>query len=101
MSGLALGSTDRRGDQHGSADAQQTETARASLLSLGERWTLAMRLTLSMLAAGLLGIALLWRLLFPAEGSIAELVAGLARCSSRCRSSQRPGAACAIPACTA
>ena len=69
MSGLALGSTDKRAS---------TETVRASLLSLGERWTLAMRLTLSMFAAGLLGIALLWRVLFPAESGIAELVAGLA-----------------------
>ena len=74
MSGLALGSTD---DRH-TKDDRRAKPARASLLSLGERWTLAMRLTLSMFAAGLLGIALLWRVLFPAEGGIAELVAGLA-----------------------
>jgi Zn2+/Cd2+-exporting ATPase len=70
MSGLALGATEPRG-RAGTDD-------KPSLLSLGERWSLAMRLTLSMFAAGLLGIALLWRLLFPVEQGVAELVAGLA-----------------------
>jgi Cd2+/Zn2+-exporting ATPase len=68
MSGLAMGS----------AEARAPEARKASLLSRAERWSLAMRLTLSMFAAGLLGIAVLWRVLFPAEGGIAELVAGLA-----------------------
>lgn len=68
MSGLAIGA----------AETRSAEARKPSLLSLAERWSLAMRLTLSMFAAGLLGIALLWRVLFPADGGIAELVAGLA-----------------------
>ena len=79
MSGLALGSSDKRG----ASEARRPQTARPSLLSWGERWSLAMRLTLSMFAAGLLGIALLWRVLFPAEGGIAELVAGAGRAARR------------------
>jgi heavy metal translocating P-type ATPase len=67
MSGLARG-----------AEARGPDARKQSLLSLGERWSLAMRLTLSMFAAGLLCIGLLWRVLFPAEAGIAELVAGLA-----------------------
>ncbi len=67
----------------GSAEAAKAETGgaearKSSLLSRAERWSLATRLTLSMFAAGLLGIALLWRVLFPADGGVAELVAGLA-----------------------
>ncbi len=50
----------------------------ASLLSLRERWSLAARLTLSMIAAGLLVIALVWRWAFPAEQGVADLVAGAA-----------------------
>jgi Cd2+/Zn2+-exporting ATPase len=45
-------------------------------LSLGERWSLAMRLTLSLIAAGLLVIALAWRAAFPDEAGVADLVAG-------------------------
>ena len=46
------------------------------LLSLGERWSLGLRLTLSMIAAGLLVIALIWRAAFPDEQGVADLVAG-------------------------
>ena len=46
------------------------------LLSLGERWSLGLRLTLSMVAAGLLVIALIWRAAFPDEQGVADLVAG-------------------------
>jgi Cd2+/Zn2+-exporting ATPase len=62
----------------GAAEPRAAEKRTTSLLSFGERWSLAMRLTLSMFAAGLLGIALLWRVVFPADGGISELVAGLA-----------------------
>ncbi|HEY4174851.1 MAG TPA: cation-transporting P-type ATPase, partial [Rhodopila sp.] len=41
-----------------------------------ERWSLALRLTLSMIAAGLLVIALLWRAAFPDEQGVADLIAG-------------------------
>ena len=54
-------------------------TASIPLLVLprfGERWSLALRLTLSMIAAGLLVVAVLWRLAFPAELYLADLVAG-------------------------
>ena len=55
------------------------ETGRGlPLLSLGERFSLAMRLTLSMIAAGLLAIALIWRAAFPDEAGVADLVAGAA-----------------------
>ena len=73
MSGLARGAEEARGTQR-----RASESRTSSLLSLAERWSLAMRLTLSMFAAGLLGIGLLWRVLFPAETGVAELVAGLA-----------------------
>ncbi|HTH96024.1 MAG TPA: cation-translocating P-type ATPase [Stellaceae bacterium] len=46
------------------------------LLRLGERWSLALRLTLSMVAAGMLVIAVIWRLAFPDKAEIADLVAG-------------------------
>src|ERR1700733_14904497 len=45
-------------------------------LSLGERWSLGLPLTLSMVAAGLLVIALIWRAAFPDEQGVADLVAG-------------------------
>ena len=56
--------------------ALDAPTAPISLLSLGERWSLALRLTLSMIAAGLLVIAVIWRGAFPDQGGIADLVAG-------------------------
>jgi heavy metal translocating P-type ATPase len=51
---------------------------RPALLSLGERFTLALRLSLAMIAAGLLGIALIWRATMPGEESVADLIAGAA-----------------------
>ncbi len=48
------------------------------LLSFGERFSLAMQLTLSMIAAGLLVIALAWRWVFPDEQGVADLAAGAA-----------------------
>jgi Cd2+/Zn2+-exporting ATPase len=51
-------------------------TSSTPLLSLGERWSLGLRLTLSMIAAGLLVIALIWRWAFPDEQGVADLVAG-------------------------
>jgi Cd2+/Zn2+-exporting ATPase len=58
-----------------SIDAPETASA-TPLLSLGERWSLGLRLTLSMIAAGLLVIALVWRAAFPDEQGVADLVAG-------------------------
>jgi Zn2+/Cd2+-exporting ATPase len=40
------------------------------------KWSLGLRLLLSMVAAGLLCVAVLWRLAFPAEQYLADLVAG-------------------------
>jgi Cd2+/Zn2+-exporting ATPase len=48
----------------------------ATILTLGERWSLGLRLTLSMIAAGLLVIALIWRAVLPDEQGVADLVAG-------------------------
>lgn len=59
------------------ADAAEAPK-RAGLLSFAERSSLAIRLTLAMVAGGLLCIALVWRAAFPADQSISELVAGLA-----------------------
>ncbi|MBN9509901.1 MAG: cadmium-translocating P-type ATPase [Alphaproteobacteria bacterium] len=61
--------------QSTAADAAEEE-AEPRLLSAGERWSLGLRLLLSMIAAGLLVIALIWRVLLPAEGYLADLVAG-------------------------
>ena len=60
----------------GAIDAKESD--KATLLSFGERWSLAMRLTLSMFAAGLLVIAVIWRVAFPMDQGVAEIVAGLA-----------------------
>jgi len=49
-----------------------------TLLSFGERFSLALQLTLSMIAAGLLGIALIWRAADPSEQGMAEVVAAAA-----------------------
>jgi Zn2+/Cd2+-exporting ATPase len=40
------------------------------------KWTLGLRLFLSMVAASLLGVATLWRVAFPSQAYLAELVAG-------------------------
>jgi Zn2+/Cd2+-exporting ATPase len=52
--------------------------SRTPLLNFTERWSLAVRLTLSMIAAGLVAIALVWRAAFPEEAGVADLVAGAA-----------------------
>ncbi len=49
---------------------------RAGLLARAEKFLLALRLTLAMLAAGLLVLSLLWAWAFPAEAALASLVAG-------------------------
>ena len=49
-----------------------------ALLARAERLTLALRLTLAMLAAGLLVVAVGWQLVFPDEAALASLVAGAA-----------------------
>ncbi|MCB8883215.1 cadmium-translocating P-type ATPase [Acidisoma cellulosilytica] len=59
-------------------DADSDKAPRPTLLSFAERSSLAVRLTLSMVAGGLLCIALIWRVVFPADQSLSELVAGLA-----------------------
>jgi heavy metal translocating P-type ATPase len=48
------------------------------LLASAERLLLALRLTLAMLAAGLLALALLWQYAFPADAPLAALIAGAA-----------------------
>jgi len=48
----------------------------AGLLALAERALLGVRLTLAMLAAGLLLLALLWRWAFPEDAPLADLAAG-------------------------
>ncbi len=54
-------------------------TARAApLLQFAERSILALRLTLAMVAAGLLLVAVLWEVAFPDQRALAELVAGAA-----------------------
>ncbi len=50
----------------------------AGLLARAERLLLAVRLTLAMMAAGLLVLALLWAWAFPSDASLAQLVAGAA-----------------------
>jgi heavy metal translocating P-type ATPase len=48
------------------------------LLARSERLILAVRLTLAMLAAGLLLLAVIWQWAFPAESTLAQLIAGVA-----------------------
>jgi Zn2+/Cd2+-exporting ATPase len=47
-----------------------------SLEHLGARWSLALRLTMAMIAAGLLVVAAAWRFVFPTEQYLSDLVAG-------------------------
>ncbi|MBV8652928.1 MAG: cadmium-translocating P-type ATPase [Alphaproteobacteria bacterium] len=61
-----------------SARARSAPAPAPWTLRLGERWRLGIRLTLSMLAGGLLLIAVGWRLTYPAELYLANLVAGIA-----------------------
>ncbi len=60
------------------ADGFAPAPSRVGLLARAERLLLAVRLTLAMLAAGLLVIALGWRWAFPADTALASLVAGVA-----------------------
>ncbi len=50
----------------------------ASLLAAAERGLLALRLTLAMVAAGLLALAVLWQFAFPGQRLLSDLVAGVA-----------------------
>ena len=52
--------------------------AAEGMLSPAERWSLGMRLTLALVAGGLLVVAILWEAIFPDESALANLVAGLA-----------------------
>jgi Cd2+/Zn2+-exporting ATPase len=47
-----------------------------SLEHLSARWSLALRLTMAMIAAGLLVVAGAWRFVFPTEQYLSDLVAG-------------------------
>jgi heavy metal translocating P-type ATPase len=51
---------------------------RTGLLAHAEQIILAVRLTMAMLATGLLVLALLWQWAFPAEAALANLIAGAA-----------------------
>lgn len=58
-------------------DVMDTAAPRGSgLLQIAERWALAAQLTLAMIAAGLLIIAVLWQFAFPEQQLLADLVAG-------------------------
>ena len=57
---------------------QGAEREPIRLLSRIERLSLGLRLTLSMVAGGLLAVALLWQWLVPDGGAVAQLVAGVA-----------------------
>ena len=46
-----------------------------SLTASATKWSLGLRLVLSMVAAGLLCVAVLWRVAFPEEQYLADLVA--------------------------
>ncbi len=58
--------------------APLTGTGAGELLARAERLLLGLRLTLAMLAAGLLLVAVGWELAFPADTALATLVAGAA-----------------------
>jgi len=51
---------------------------RATLLASAERAMLAVRMTLAMVAAGLLILAVLWQIAFPDQRMLSDLVAGVA-----------------------
>ncbi len=59
-----------------SATTLNLVSLRTGLLAQAERLLLAVRLTLAMLAAGLLLLSLLWQWAFPQEAALASLVAG-------------------------
>jgi heavy metal translocating P-type ATPase len=55
-----------------------SDTASPGLLARTERWLLGAQLTLAMLSAGLLALALGWEFLVPGAGALASLVAAAA-----------------------
>ena len=57
---------------------RQTAPPAEGLLVRSERLLLAIRLTLAMLAAGLLLLAVIWQWAFPGETALAQLIAGAA-----------------------
>ena len=59
-------------------DAPAIAPRAPGILARSERLVLALRLTLALLATGLLALSLLWRWLVPAGAPVAELVAGIA-----------------------
>ena len=54
----------------------ELDTGDLSLIAPKARWFLGLRLFLSMVAVGLLCVAALWRVMFPDEQYLADLVAG-------------------------
>jgi Cd2+/Zn2+-exporting ATPase len=60
----------------GNAPVGEFDTDGFSLTGPAKKWSLGLRLFLSMVAAGLLGVAVLWRIAFPDERYLADLVAG-------------------------
>jgi len=64
-----------------SAAAQPALPARrpaGPLLAVAERGLLALRMTLAMMAAGLLALAVVWQVAFPEQRMLSDLVAGAA-----------------------
>ena len=60
------------------ATVHRSKPPGAALLALAERGMLALRMTLAMLAAGLLLLAVLWQIVFPDQRMLSDLVAGVA-----------------------
>jgi Zn2+/Cd2+-exporting ATPase len=58
------------------ASFDDIDADRVSLQAVAEKWALGLRMLLSMVAAGLLVVAVIWRLAFPEETYLADLVAG-------------------------
>jgi Cd2+/Zn2+-exporting ATPase len=52
------------------------QSAPAFLLTAASKWSLGLRLLLSMMAGGLRCVAVVWRAAFPDEQYLADLVAG-------------------------
>jgi Zn2+/Cd2+-exporting ATPase len=57
-------------------DAAASDAEVLALLPAAAKWSLGLRMFLSMVATGLLCAAVLWRIVFPDEQYLAELVAG-------------------------
>jgi Zn2+/Cd2+-exporting ATPase len=54
------------------------DTEPVSLIGPAAKWSLGLRMLLSMVAAGLLCVAVLWQVMFPNRQDLADLVAGAA-----------------------